>query len=186
MLRTIFLLLAASAAFGADLIVVNASVITVDKARPAAQAFAIDNGRFTAVGSNATRIIDLKGMTVTPGFNDAHLHPTAVFGEDSPYYTPWLGPENVKNMDELIAVLKRKADRTPKGQMVSGSRYQDTKLGRHPTRHDLDKVSTEHPILRDTSSWSIPTCWIGRESPGRQRTPRAAPSTAIRTERPTA
>lgn len=164
MLRTIFLLLAASAAFGADLIVVNASVITVDKARPAAQAFAIDNGRFTAVGSNAeirklatpsTRIIDLKGMTVTPGFNDAHLHPTAVFGEDSPYYTPWLGPENVKNMDELIAVLKRKADRTPKGQMVSGSRYQDTKLGRHPTRHDLDKVSTEHPIQISHSSGHV-------------------------------
>ena len=162
--RPILILLAANAAFAADLIVVNATVITADSSKPAAEAFAIDNGRFTAVGSDAeirklatpsTKIIDLKGMTVTPGFNDAHLHPTAVFTEDSPYYTPWLGPENVKNMDELIAVLKRKADRTPKGQMVSGSRYQDTKLGRHPTRHDLDKVSTEHPIQISHSSGHV-------------------------------
>ena len=71
-------------------------------------------------------------MTVTPGFNDVHLHPVGVYDENSPYYTPWLGPDKVHNMDELIAALKAKADKTPPGQMVSGSRYQDTKLGRHP------------------------------------------------------
>ncbi|MGA2773214.1 MAG: amidohydrolase [Bryobacteraceae bacterium] len=155
MLRVAFLLFAAGAAFGADLIVVNANVITVDHSKPRAEAFAIDNGRFTVVGTNAeirrlatpaTRVIDLKGMTVTPGFNDAHLHPTAVFGEDSPYYVPWLGPEKVKSMDDLIAALKKKADRTPKGMLVRGSRYDDISLGRYPNRHDLDKVSMDHPI----------------------------------------
>src|SRR5580692_9160617 len=85
-------------------------------------------------------------MTVTPGFNDVHLHPTGVYEESSPYYVPWLGPEKVHNMDDLIAALKAKAARTPPGQLVSGTRYQDTKLGRHPTRYDLDKASTEHPI----------------------------------------
>jgi len=160
---TLFLLLAASAP-AADTIYVNANVLTVDVAKPHAEAFAVDNGRFIAVGTNAeirrlatpaTKIVDLKGMTVTPGFNDVHLHPVGVYDESSPYYVTWLGPEKVHNMDELIAALKAKADRTPAGEMVTGSRYQDTKLGRHPNRHDLDKASTRHPIMISHSSGHI-------------------------------
>ncbi len=158
------LLLAASAAYAADAIYVNGNVITVDSAKPYAEAFAVSNGRFTAVGSNAeirrlatpgTKVVDLKGMVVTPGFNDVHLHPVGVYDESSPYYTPWLGPEKVHTMDDLVAALKAKAIKTPAGQMVSGSRYQDTKLGRHPNRHDLDKASTEHPIMISHSSGHI-------------------------------
>jgi hypothetical protein len=162
--RIVSFLLLASAAWCADTIYVNGTVITVDPSKPYAEAFAVTNGRFSAVGSNAeirklatpaTKIVDLKGMTVTPGFDDVHLHPTGVYDESSPYYTPWLGPEKVHNMDELIAALKAKADKTPKGQMVRGTRYQDTKLGRHPTRYDLDKASTEHPISISHSSGHI-------------------------------
>jgi predicted amidohydrolase YtcJ len=158
------LMLAASAALAADTIYVNGTVITVDPSKPYAEAFAVANSRFAAVGTNAeirrlatsaTNVVDLKGMTVTPGFNDVHLHPVGVYDESSPYYTPWLGPEKVHNMDELIAALKSKADKTPAGQMVSGSRYQDTKLGRHPTRYDLDKASTTHPIMISHSSGHI-------------------------------
>jgi hypothetical protein len=154
----------ASAASAADAIYINGAVITVDASKPYAEAFAVTNGRFSAVGTTAeirrlatpgTKIVDLKGMTVTPGFNDVHLHPTGVYEEDSPYYTPWLGPEKVHNMDELIAALKAKAAKTPPGQMVSGTRYQDTKLGRHPTRYDLDKASTVHPISISHSSGHI-------------------------------
>jgi predicted amidohydrolase YtcJ len=164
MQRIASFLLLASAAFGADAIYINGTVITVDPSKPHAEAFAVTNGRFSAVGSTAeirrlatpaTRIVDLKGMTVTPGFNDVHLHPTGAYDEDSPYYTPWLGPEKVHNMDELIAALKAKADKTPPGQMVRGTRYQDTKLGRHPTRYDLDKASTTHPISISHSSGHI-------------------------------
>lgn len=154
-LKYVLPLLAAGAAFAADLIVVNANVITVDPSKPHAEAFAIDNGRFTAVGTNAdirklagptTRIVDLAGKTVTPGFNDVHLHPNAVFPDDSPYSTPWLGPDKIKSIAELVAALKKKAARTPKGLLVAGSRYDDVSLGRHPNRHDLDKASTDHPI----------------------------------------
>ena len=157
-------LLLATAAFAADAIYVNGTVITVDPSKPYVEAFAVTNGRFSAVGSTAeirrlatpaTKIVDLKGMTVTPGFNDVHLHPAGAYDEDSPYYTPWLGPEKVHNMDELIAALKAKADKTPPGQMVRGTRYQDTKLGRHPTRYDLDKASTTHPISISHSSGHI-------------------------------
>ncbi|SPF40439.1 Amidohydrolase 3 [Candidatus Sulfopaludibacter sp. SbA4] len=162
--RIYSLLLMASAVWGADAIYINGNVITVDPSKPYAEAFAVTNGRFSAVGSTAeirrlatpgTKIVDLKGMTVTPGFNDVHLHPTGVYEEDSPYYVPWLGPEKVHNMDELVAALKAKAAKTPPGQMVTGTRYQDTKLGRHPNRHDLDKASTEHPISISHSSGHI-------------------------------
>jgi len=155
MLRMVPLLLFGGLAFGADLIVVNANVITVDPQTPHAEAFAVENGRFSAVGPNAeirrlatgsTRVLDLHGMTVTPGFNDVHLHPSAVFPDDSPYATPWLGPDKVKNIEELIEALKKKAERTPKGMLVSGNRYDELALGHQPTRYDLDKASTDHPI----------------------------------------
>jgi predicted amidohydrolase YtcJ len=147
--------LIANLAYAADTIVINANVITVDPTHPAAQAFAIDNGRFTAVGTNAeilklktpsSEVIDLKGMTVTPGFNDAHLHPQAIFDENSPYYRVWLGGDKVKTIDELVAALKRKAAITPPGKIINGYGYNDVLLGRHPNRHDLDRVSTTQPV----------------------------------------
>ncbi len=76
MFRATAFLLSAGLAFGADFIVVNANVITVDPSKPYAEAFAVTNGRFAAVGTNAeiralatpsTKIVDLHGMTVTPG-----------------------------------------------------------------------------------------------------------------------
>lgn len=152
----LFLALISNVAFAADTIVINANVITVDKDHPVAQAFAFDNGRFTAVGTDAeilrlkgpwTKIIDLKGMTVTPGFNDAHLHPQAIFAEGSPHYRVWLGSDRVKTIDELVAALKRQAAVTPPGAMISGYGYNDVLLGRHPNRHDLDKVSTTQPVV---------------------------------------
>lgn len=142
----------AAHSFAADFVVINANIITADHVKPYAEAFAVENGRFVAVGTNAEirplskKVIDMKGKTITPGFNDAHLHPTPEFPDESPYSTPWLGPDKVKNIAQLIAVLKKKADVTPKGKLIRGDRYDDVKLGRHPNRHDLDQVSTEHPI----------------------------------------
>jgi hypothetical protein len=91
-------------------------------------------------------VIDLKGETVTPGFNDVHLHPQAIFQEGTPHYRVWLGGDRVKTIDELVAALKRQAAVTPAGARISGYGYNDALLGRHPNRHDLDTVSTTHPI----------------------------------------
>jgi predicted amidohydrolase YtcJ len=152
----VFLVLIANVAYAADTIVINGKVITVDKDHPSAEAFAIDNGRFTAIGTNAeilklkttsTKVIDLKGMTVTPGFNDVHVHPQGIFDESSVYYRVWLGADKVKTIDELVAALKRKAAITPAGKMINGYGYNDETLGRHPNRHDLDKVSTTQPVV---------------------------------------
>src|SRR5215469_776494 len=158
MVKRLWLLLAfmSNAAWAANTLVINANVITVDKDRPSAEAFAFDNGRFTAVGTNqdilklktpSTLVIDLKGMTVTPGFNDVHLHPQAIFDENSPYYRVWLGGDRIKTIGDLIAALQRKSAITPAGKLISGYGYNDLVLGRHPNRHDLDKVSTTQPVI---------------------------------------
>jgi predicted amidohydrolase YtcJ len=172
----------ANLAYAAQTIVINAKVITVDAAHPSAQAFAIDNGRFTAVGTNAeilklktasTTVIDLKGKTVAPGFNDAHLHPQAIFDENSPYYRVWLGGDRVKTIDELVAALKKKAAITPAGKMINGYGYNDVLLGRHPNRHDLDKVSTTQPVsithgsghLTVVNSFMLEAAGVTKETP---------------------
>lgn len=67
----------------ADLVVVNAKVATMDQTRANASAFAVKDGKFVAVGSDAdmdayrgtgTPVVDAKGHTVIPGINDSHSH----------------------------------------------------------------------------------------------------------------
>jgi hypothetical protein len=140
----------------ADLVVRNARVTTVDPAAPAAEAFAVRDGRFIAVGSNdaigglaakGTEIIDARGMAVVPGFIDCHLHPE---GESLLYDVIVGNPYEVEfvTIDSIVAKLKERAARTPPGEWVQGMFYDDTKVkdGRPLTRADLDRVSTVHPV----------------------------------------
>ena len=82
----------------ADLVLLNGDIHPVDPATPRAQALAVRKGRFVAVGSNesvskyigaSTRVIDVAGRTVTPGFIDGHSHvlgtSPAVYGVDLSY-----------------------------------------------------------------------------------------------------
>ncbi len=163
-LVSMFASAASAEEFFADLVVINANVITVDDENPRAEAFAIKNDKFIAVGANSdiqklignkTIVVDAQGKTVTPGFIDAHLHPSPVYPVGSLLRRVDVSPANVKTMDELINALREKAKITPKGQWIFGTRYQDTKLGRHPTRWDLDKASTEHPISISHSSGHV-------------------------------
>lgn len=127
---------------GPDLAVVNARVYTIDSAVPRAQAFAVKNGRFTAVGSTGdirnlttrgTQVLDAGGMTVVPGFIDGHCHPSGV--------NELIGVNvNLRTVDEVKAALRKKAAETPPGYWVSGYMYDDTKLDRPVTRRDLDEA----------------------------------------------
>ena len=132
----------------ADLIVINARVHTMDASQPRAEAFAVKNGRFIAVGSTAdvrnlasarTRVIDAAQATVTPGFIDTHCH---VSGVNELYSVN----ANVRRVRELLANLKTKADKTPAGLWVTAEMFDDTKLDVPLTRRHLDEVSTDHPI----------------------------------------
>src|SRR5262245_9570702 len=139
---------AGSATAEPDLIVVNGNVLTSDTAQPRAEAFAVKNGRFVAVGSNAdvrnlatsrTQIIDAQRMTVTPGFIDAHSHPSGVeelFGVNT----------NLRTVREIQSAIKQKAENTPPEVWVTGFMFDDTKLDRPLTRKDLDEATTEHPV----------------------------------------
>ena len=151
----------------AELVVRHANVITVDTNQPRAEAFAVAAGRFVMVGSDAavrqfiglqTQVLDITGKTVVPGFIDAHAHPNPQYPEDSPWASVDCRPEKTLTIDALVAALSRKAARTPPGQWVTGSRYQETKLGRHPTRADLDRASTNHPIIVSHSSGHQSVC----------------------------
>jgi predicted amidohydrolase YtcJ len=145
-------------ATGPDAVYVNATVITMDASSRTAEAVAVKGDRIVAVGGNteirnsagsATRVVDLKGKVLLPGLIDPHSHfpsngTTALYVAN--VQSPPLGPVN--SIDDLVGVLKKKAMETPKGQWIRGAGYNQTLLkeGRHPTRYDLDKASTEHPI----------------------------------------
>ncbi|MBB3046114.1 hypothetical protein FHR99_000350 [Litorivivens lipolytica] len=135
----------------------NARVLTMDPNLPVAEAVAVQDARIVAVGSrddmtpyiNADTVIhDLNGKTLMPGFIDAHGHFPAsglsVFGLD--LNSPPIG--NISSMTELLARLTEKAAQTPEGEWVFGYGYDDTLLQdkRHPTRLELDEVSSAHPI----------------------------------------
>ena len=131
-----------------ELIVFNARVHTVDEAQPRAEAFAVTNGRFVAVGSSAdvrnlastrTRLIDAQRATVTPGFIDTHCH---VSGVNELYAVN----ANVRRLAELLDNLRTKVPGTPPGQWITAVMFDDTKLDVPLTRQHLDQVSQEHPI----------------------------------------
>lgn len=132
----------------ADLIVVNARVLTQDAALPRAEAFAVKDGRFLAVGSNAdirnlatarTRVIDAARYTVLPGFIDCHCHPRGI----SELFE---ANANVRTVAELQANLRARVANTPEGYWIVGAMFDDTKLDKRLAIADLDAVSTRHPI----------------------------------------
>jgi predicted amidohydrolase YtcJ len=136
-----------------DLVVTGGRVLTQDQGRPTAEAFAVKDGRFVAVGSTEdvrslagpdTEISDVGGMTVVPGFIDAHSHPSGA------------GLNALKNVNtnlgaisRIRAALSERAAETPAGEWIIGYMYDDTKQeeGRPLNKWDLDEVSTQHPIV---------------------------------------
>jgi predicted amidohydrolase YtcJ len=139
---------AAAPAAEPDLIVVNARVLTSDTALPRAEAFAVKNGRFTAVGSiddvrnlatARTPVLDAQQMTVVPGFIDAHSHPSGVeelYGVNT----------NLRTVREIQAAIRAKVETTAPEVWIMGFMFDDTKLDRPLTRKDLDEATTEHPV----------------------------------------
>ncbi|HEY7096203.1 MAG TPA: amidohydrolase [Terriglobales bacterium] len=139
-----------------DLIVVNARVTTADPGQPRAEAFAIKNGRFLAVGSSAdirnmirtgTATWDAKGAAIVPGFIDTHNHaPGATL-----LYEVLVGnPFEVEfvTIESIIEKLRARAAQTPPGTWVEGYFFDDTKVkdGRQLNIRDLDQVSKDHPV----------------------------------------
>lgn len=134
----------------ADLVITGGRVLTMDPDNPVAEAVAVRGDRILAVGSNddirelagaGTQRIDARGMTVTPGFIDAHSHPIL----------PWEALAVNVNLRQITAVqevLAEKAKITPPGGWVRGFMYDDTKFDeeRPLDRRDLDEAVPDHPV----------------------------------------
>jgi predicted amidohydrolase YtcJ len=140
---------------GPAVVFTNGTVHTVDVGNAIAEAVAVENDRIVAVGSNAdalawsgpaTRRIDLRGRSLTPGFIDAHHHLT------------WLGSAQdsidckapgMQSIASIVEALGAEVARTPPGAWIRGVGYDQSRLAerRHPNRFDLDPVSPDHPVV---------------------------------------
>ncbi len=140
--------------FGADLVLVNGKVITIDPSDTIAEAVAVRDGRIMKVGTTAeikllagdrTQIIDLEGKTVLPGFIDSHEHCIRK-GMQADWVNCTSPP--MRTIDDIVAALALKAAEKKEGEWIIGSWFDESKLDerRFPTRYDLDRASMEHPI----------------------------------------
>lgn len=137
----------------ADLLFKNGNVYTANDQLPTAQAIAVKGDRIVFVGSNAdaqkfvgkdTKVIDLQGKTVLPGFTDAHQHLSGVgFREMT------LNLEGSTSLEDLLAKLKARVDQAKPGEWVTGRGWIETHWQPpvFPTRWDLDKVSPNNPVI---------------------------------------
>lgn len=149
----------ASAAYAAaDKIYFGGNIVTMNEKNLFVEAVAVEDGRITHVGrmvdikplaDDSTQMIDLKGKAMLPGFIDPHGHfiSAGTWGLQVDLNSPPIG--TTTTMDQLIEKLKERADRDSEAAVILGTGYDDTLLeeNRHPTKEDLDKVSTTRPVV---------------------------------------
>src|SRR5688572_25964968 len=137
----------------ADIVFKNGNVYTVDTKQPRAQAIAVAKDRIVFVGSNAdaeklvgpkTRVVDLRGNTVLPGFADAHQHLSGVgFREMN------LNLEGATSLEDFLAKVKARVAQAKPGEWVTGRGWIETfwQPPLFPTRADLDNVAPNNPVI---------------------------------------
>ena len=138
---------------GADLILLNGNVITMEPDKPRASAIAVKGDRILKVGSDkeikelsapGCKTVDLNGKTVIPGLIDAHLHFISI--GQSKRILNLVGTQNLQEIQKMVA---DKAAMLPKGKWIIGRGWDqnDWPEKKFPTRYDLDKVAADHPVL---------------------------------------
>src|SRR4030043_2278657 len=136
----------------ADLALVGGKVLTMNPSQPFAEAIAIKNDTIVKVGTNEavskwigknTKIINLNGKAVVPGFIDTHIH-VADFGR----FLTWVDLRDVKSIKEIQSSLIERAQKTAKGKWIIGRGWNQNRFAekRLPTRYDLDLVSLDNPV----------------------------------------
>lgn len=146
----------------ANLAIINAKVITVDNDFGIKQAVAVESGKIVAVGENDeikkfigpnTKILDLKGKTILPGINEAHMHATS-FGATRPPIALDLTYPTVKSIPEIVKALQKKIAELEPGEWVRGFGWDQGSLEeckndpiRLPRKWDIDPVSPENPVV---------------------------------------
>ncbi|NQV68466.1 MAG: amidohydrolase [Pseudohongiella sp.] len=142
----------------AELIFLGDNIITMDDSE--VSAVAVSGDRIIATGTipeilqlrgQSTRVIELGDQALLPGFIDAHGHFSSVarYTDLLDLSSPPVG--GVNNIDDIVRLIRRRIEQQqiPAGELVYGFGYDDSLLAeqRHPTRDDLDRASTNHPIV---------------------------------------
>lgn len=136
----------------ADMLFVNGTVYTATDGMPKAEAVAVRNGRIVFVGSSAdakklkgpkTKVVDLAGKFLFPGFTDAHCH---IFGIGQRELT--LNLEGTPSLETFLSKVKERVAQSKPGEWVVGRGWIETFWTPpvFPTRQDLDKVAPDNPV----------------------------------------
>jgi predicted amidohydrolase YtcJ len=135
----------------ADTIYVNAKVLTVDSHDAVAQAFAVKDGKFLAVGSRAeidalaslqTKVVDLGGRTVVPGLTDGHLHGAGG--------GPGIDLSKTRTIQDVLSKIAAAVAKASPGEILqSNSDWHEAQLKevRMPTLAELDGVAPDNPVV---------------------------------------
>ena len=137
----------------ADIVFKNGNVYTANDKSAKAQAIAVKGDQIVFVGTNEgaqkfvgtnTRVVDLKGNTVLPGFTDAHQHLSGVGQREMT-----LNLEGTTSLQDLLAKVKARVDQAKPGDWITGRGWIETHWEPpvFPTRWDLDKVSPNNPVI---------------------------------------
>lgn len=143
----------------ADLILINGKVVTVDQSMPNAEAIAIKEGKILKVGTTkeillekaaGTKVIDLKGKLVVPGFIESHAHLTGI-GR----MLMNLDLTATKSWDEIVAIVKASADKAKPGEWIIGRGWHQSlwknkpvpDFDGYPIHDKLSEVSPNNPVL---------------------------------------
>jgi predicted amidohydrolase YtcJ len=136
-----------------NLVIINANVITLNKAMPHAQAIAICDNKTVAVGSNEqilkhatknTKTIDAKEKTIVPGLVDCHVHMTG-FG----YSLQQVDLRNADSIENTRKTVHDFAAAHLERPWILGGRWDQEKFNekRYPTRRDLDEAVRDRPVF---------------------------------------
>ncbi len=161
----------------AELLLRGATAYTFDRRQPRARSLAIGGGRVLAVGSTrdalddlhgpATRVIELPGAALVPGFVDAHIH----FGHFA-VSRQQLDLDAAASLNQGLADIRREAERLAADVWLQGRGWDRNRWGRLPTRADLDVVVGARPVALSShdghalwlSSAALAAAGIGRET----------------------
>jgi hypothetical protein len=146
-----------------DLILTGGSVFTADRGRRVAEAVGIRGGRVATVGSAAevmadagpeTRVLELEGRTVVPGFQDAHVHaPHGGLAKTECYLY------ESRSAEEALAIVARYAAEHPDREWIAGGGWSIEHLPTGtPSRTDLDAVCPDRPVFLDNADGH--TAWV--------------------------
>ena len=173
-----------------DTVLINGTVLTVDRTDSVAQALAITAGKITAVGTTAqikamsgpsTEVVDLRGRAVTPGLIDSHVH----FSAADSLFTVDLGDAAVTSIEEVKKRVAAHVAKLKPGEWVRGRGWDEGKYSerRYISAADLDAVAPNNPVwlTHTTGHYGVANTYAMKLAEVRAATPDPPAGTIDRT-----